>query len=85
MKSSAFLMASLLVSSCAHSNASRPPRDIKVYKIYSDNRFCDAAWCQGKTGLVRKQDKEVKPFSESNDYIAVSPEDFKRILDRCPK
>jgi len=75
----------LLISSCCHSLGSRPPRDIRVYAVYADDSYCDASWCQGKIGLVRKQAKEVIPFRDANGYIAVSPEDFKRVLDKCPK
>lgn len=84
-KMKVLLTASLLLSSCCHSMGSRPPRDIEVYSIKPNSSYCDGAWCQGKVGLVRKQAHEVLPFSQAEDYLAVSPEDFKRVLDRCPK
>lgn len=74
------------VSSCAYARGSRPPRDIKVYSIQPDDSFCNPmdSWCMGKSGLVRKQAKEVKPFEESEGYLALSPEDFQRIISTCP-
>jgi hypothetical protein len=41
-------------------------------------------WCRGKSGLVRKQAKEVKSFEDAADYIALSPEDFQRVISTCP-
>ena len=79
-------LISALISSCAYGKGSRPPRDIKVYSIQPDNSFCNPVdeWCRGKSGLVRKQAKEVKSFEDAADYIALSPEDFQRVISTCP-
>jgi hypothetical protein len=76
-----------LTSCSSFAKGSRPPRDIKVYSIQPTQDFCDPVepWCQGKVGLVRKQSKEVKSFESSADYLALSPEDFQRIIQTCPQ
>lgn len=76
-----------LLASCVSAKGSKPPRDIKVYSIQPDVSYCnpEAAWCQGKVGLVRKQAYEVLPFVDSKGYYAVSPEDFLLLIQTCPR
>lgn len=85
MNLSVFLIV-VLTSCSSFAHGSRPPQDIKVYSIQPTNDFCSPVepWCQGKTGLVRKQSKEVKSFIDSADFLAISPADFKQILNNCP-
>lgn len=73
------------ITSFAFSWGSRPPRDIKVYSVQPDDSYCQPRepWCDGKHGLVRKQDKEVIDFQKG--WIAMSPEDFTRVIETCPR
>lgn len=84
MKAIIFLLA--LANCASYAHGARPPRDIKVYSIQSTNDYCNPVeqWCQNKVGLVRKQDKEVLPFNQSDDYLALSPQDFQKIISSCP-
>jgi hypothetical protein len=34
---------------------------------------------------VRKQEKEVVPFSSAKGYLAVTPGDFAKIISACPQ
>lgn len=74
-----------LLSSCAYSLGSRAPKDVKIYVFYPDSSWCKAEWCQGKSGFVRAQAREVVPVSKARGWVAMSPDDFSRVLEGCPK
>lgn len=75
------------LSACAYGRGARPPAEVKLYVIFPDDSYCLPVepWCQGQNGLVRKQDKEVKPFGLSKGMYALSSEDLQIIISRCPQ
>ena len=81
------VVGSTVLLSCAHAGGGRPPRDVKVYVIYGDTSYCNPVepWCQGKVGLVRRQAQQVIPFEEANEYFALTPDDFNKVIQGCPK
>lgn len=55
------ILLSLFLAGCG-----TVPGTVKVYSVQQD-----------KGGLVRAQDKEVKPFTQARGYLCESPEDFR--------
>jgi hypothetical protein len=75
----------VLLSNCAYSNGAKAPKDIKIYAFYPDDSWCQSSWCDGRSGFVRAQAKEVVPVSKAKGWIGMSPDDFSRLLEACPK
>lgn len=73
------------LSSCAFSKGAKPPKDIKAYEFHPDNSWCKSEWCQGKTGFVRAQAREVIAPERARGMVGMTPEDFTRLLEACPK
>jgi hypothetical protein len=63
------LVLAIVLALSAFLNSCSGPA-IKVYKI------------ENPTGLVRKQDKEIKSFIESEGYFCVSPENFELVINK---
>jgi hypothetical protein len=79
------IVLALSLSNCAYSLGSRAPKNVKVYVFYPDSSWCKQDWCQGKSGFVRSQAQEVIPVSKAKGMIAMTPDDFSRVLEACPK
>lgn len=75
----------VVLSSCAYSRGSKAPKDVKVYEFHPDSSWCRSQWCEGKSGFVRAQAKEVIPATRARGMVAMTPEDFARVLEACPK
>lgn len=73
------------LSSCAHAFGGKAPKDIKVYSSQPNDSFCKEPWCNGASGAVRVQAKEVKEYSETKNWIMMTSSDFERILEACPR
>jgi hypothetical protein len=73
------------LSSCAFSMGPKAPKDVKIYEFHPGTKWCRSEWCQGKTGFVRAQAKVVIPATNAEGFIAMTPEDFGRIIESCPR
>lgn len=88
MNSKRFLIAgvSLLFSCASFSFGGRPPREVKIYESNTTDKYCNPveAWCQGRVGLVRKQEKEVLAYEDSDGMVAMTKAHFNIITAQCP-
>lgn len=75
----------VVLSNCAFSMGPKAPKDIKIYEFNSDAKWCRSEWCAGKSGFVRAQAKQVIAPKDANGFIGMTPEDFSRVLEACPK
>lgn len=68
-----------------------PEVSVSLYTIQPNDDLCPvdetgmkASWCAGKSGLFRPKDKQFLSLGESKGYIAMSFEDFLKLLGSCP-
>jgi hypothetical protein len=85
------LFACMLLCSCAWGFGGRKPQGVSLYSVQPDGAAaCPVKngefeeWCGGEEGLYRPSAKDHLTFTEGKNYIAVSPEDFNKIIKSCP-